>query len=149
MLAYLVGFDIAGAVVCLIFDIFSFGHSDMSAYYALWAVLGILCGIFSYDTCGKIASRKSGPDRMSLDETKQDWTKDNKSGRIGLLVIFTTLAVLVTLSAIFYVLWWQYNVEPSGFVPDSRPLTLTFFVAVLASSIFAHRSLRPSPKKSA
>jgi hypothetical protein len=57
--------------------------------------------------------------------------------------------VLVTLSVPCYLFLWQYNPEPSGYVPDSLPLTLTFFGTVLAGSVFAHKALRPEPKKSA
>ena len=36
---------------------------------------------------------------------------------------------------------------PSVFVPDSEPLTLTFFITILASMVFAHKAMQPEPKK--
>jgi hypothetical protein len=144
ILLYLVAFDIVGALVCLFLDIVSFGDSNTAAYYAIWFVLGVFCGLFSYDMGGTVASPKS-----NADGTNQDWTSREDSGKTGLLVIFTTSMVLVTLSVPCYLFLWQYNPEPSGYVPDSLPLTLTFFGTVLAGSVFAHKALRPEPKKSA
>jgi hypothetical protein len=148
LLLYLVGFDIVGVLVCLFFDILSFGDSDISAYYAVWFVLGVFCGVFSYETGGKIASPKSTAEGAKERGTNQEWTSREDSRRSGLLVILTTSVVLGTLSVLFYLLWWQGSMEPTGFVPDSGPLTLTFFGTILASSIFAHKSLRTAAKKS-
>jgi hypothetical protein len=147
LLLYLVGFDIVGVIVCLFFDILSLGDSDTAVYYALWFVLGVFCGLFSYDTGGSIASPKSSADGTDEQATNQEWTDREDSGKYGLLVILVTLVVLGALSVIFYRLWWQGSMEPTGFAPDSGPLTLTFFGAILASSIFAHKSFRTAPKK--
>jgi hypothetical protein len=148
LLLYLLGFDIVGVIVCLFFDILSLGDSDPSAYYAVWFVLGVFCGFFSYGTVGEIASRKSSVDGASQDGEFLGWTSREDSGRSGLLVILTTSVILGTLSVLFYLFWWQGSMEPTGFVPDSGPLTLTFFGAILASSIFLHKASRTPAKKS-
>ena len=126
--------------MCLFFDIVSFGSfgdSNTAVYYALWFVLGVFCGLFGYYAGGTVASPNP-----NADGTNQDWTSREDSGKTGLLVIFTTAVVLVTLSVLCYRFMWQYNLEPSGYVPDSFPLTLTFFGTVLASSVFEHKVLR-------
>jgi hypothetical protein len=60
-----------------------------------------------------------------------------------------TLVVLVTLSIACYLLMWQSHPESSSFVPDSEPLTLTFFTAVFAGEVFERTALLPEPKKKA
>ena len=148
LLLYLLGFGIVGVIVCLFFDFLSLGDSDLPVYYAVWFVLGVFCGIFSYETGGKIASPKSTVDGANQDGTNQDWTLREDSRRSGLLVILTTSVILGTLSVLFYRLWWQGSMEPTGFVLDSGPQTLTFFGTILASAIFAHKSMRTAAKKS-
>lgn len=149
ILLFLIGFDIVGAIACLLLDIVSFGDSNTAAYYALWLVLGIFCGLFSYDTNGRIACLKSNGDGKTADTAFQDWASREGSGKAGLLVIFMTFVVMAALSALFNALLWDGGGEASGFVPDSRPLTLTYFGAVLATSIFMYRTMRAEPKKSA
>ena len=66
--------------------------------------------------------------------------KPEKAGQAGSLVILTTAAVLATLSFLFYRIGWRNSGADSVYVPDSEPLTATFFVTVLAS-------VRPDPRK--
>lgn len=147
ILLYLIGFDVAGVLACLFFDVASFGDSNTPVYYAVWFVLGVLCGVFSYNSAGRVATGDSHVDMGVTDPTIQDWTGRADSAESGRFVMVTTAVLLLTLSVPFYLLWWRHDMEPTGFVPDSGPLTLTFFGTVLASSIFAHKSLRPEPKK--
>jgi hypothetical protein len=133
----LVVFDIVGVVVCFFFDVMPLRDTSRALSYAVWFVLGVFCGLFGYNGGGSCAS----PD------SEGDWTSHKDADKTGLLVIVTTLAILVTLSFVCYRLMWQYHLESSSFVPDSEPLTLTFFVAVFAAQVFAHTALLPEPKK--
>jgi hypothetical protein len=147
-LLFLIGFDIAGVLICFLLDLFSFddSNSDMLTYSAVWLVLGLLCGLFSYSTAGKIASSRPTAEGTTPTAAFDDWATESDSGKTGLLVILTTFIVLAALAVFFNLLWWGGSMEPSGFVPDSRPLTLTFFGAVLASSVFAHKSMHSTTK---
>jgi hypothetical protein len=138
-LAYLAVFDLIGVAMCFFFDVMApFVRGTSTAlFYAIWLVLGIFCGILSYDTSGSFAS----PD------SKGDWKNRADASKTGLLVILMSSVILAALSISFYLLLWRRQPASSVYVPDSASLTLTFFVAVLASVIFAHRSLGPEPKK--
>src|SRR5580698_8355378 len=139
MVVSLVVFDIAGVVVCFFFDVLPLRDTSTALSYAVWFVLGAFCGLLGYNGGGSCASPNS----------EGDWTSRDDASKTGLLVILTTLVILPTLSIVFYRLMWQYHPESSSFVPDSEPLTLTFFVAVFAAEVFAHRTLLPEPKKNA
>jgi amino acid transporter len=109
-------------------------------YYAMWLSFGVLCGLFSYNTGGKIAAGKpeTGP---AANQTKSmDWTKRKDSHRIGLLVLGIVAVILAALSVLFLVLGWGSGADLSGYVqvPESRPLSITFFASVLAGSLYAH-----------
>jgi hypothetical protein len=134
-LLYLIVFDVVGVAACFFFDVVPLRGTSTALFYTIWAVLGIFCGMLSYNTGGGLASPKS----------TQDWSTREESGKAGLLVILAMSFVLAMLSITFYSLLWRYHPEPSFFVPDSAPPTLTFFVAVLAAAIFAHKSLRSPP----
>ena len=102
-------------------------RADTGVYYALWFVLAVFCGMLSYSTAADIASPQ---------------TPENAS-KAGLLAIFATVVILATVSVGSYLIWWRYGSEDSSFVPDSEPLSVTFFVTVLASTLLAHKTLRP------
>jgi hypothetical protein len=135
----LVVFDIVGVVVCFFFDVMPIRNSSTALSFAIWFVLGAFCGLFGYNAAGSSASPASDG----------DWTDREDARKTGLLAILVTLAVLVTLSIACYQLMWQYHLELSSFVPDSEPLTLTFFAAVFAAEVFEHTALLPEPKKKA
>ncbi len=135
----LVGFDIAGVALCFFFDVMPLRASSTALSYAIWFVLGVFCGLFCYNGGGSCASTGG----------EGDWTSHKDAAKTGLLIIPVTVAVLVTLSVVFYRLMWRYHPESSSFVPDSEPLTLTFFVAVFAAVVFAHTALLPEPEKNA
>jgi hypothetical protein len=137
-LAYLVVADLVGVAVCFFYDaIASERRTSTALFYAIWFVAGVFCGMLSYLTCGNIA----------MPEKTGDFIRWKDEGQTGLLVILTTAVILVALSLLFYKLQWQYPRADSVYVPDSEPLTITFFVTILASVIFAHKTLRPEPKK--
>jgi len=137
MVVSLVVFDIAGVVVCFFFDVMPLRDSSTALSYAIWFVLGAFCGLLGYNGGGSCASPNA----------EGDWTSHKDAAKTGLLVILATLVILVTLGFVCYRLMWQYHPESSSFVPDSEPLTLTFFVAVSAAQVFAHTTLLPEPQK--
>jgi hypothetical protein len=132
----LVVFDIIGVVVCFFFDVMPLRASSTALSYAIWFVLGAFCGLLGYNAGGSSASPAS----------EGDWSSRDDARKTGLLVILATLVILLTLSIVCYRLMWQYHLESSSFVPDSEPLTLTFFVTVFAAVVFAHKTLLPEPK---
>ena len=136
-LLYLVVFDLAGVALCFFFEVAPVRRSSTALLYVIWLVLGVFCGLLSYNTAGKMASPKSD----------MDWSTREDSGKTGILVVLTTSVVLIALSAVFYLLLWQRSPESSFFVPDNASPTLTFFAAVLASAVFAHKALRSVPSK--
>jgi hypothetical protein len=123
-LIYLVVFDLIGVVVCFFFDVASalpLRGNSTALFYAIWFVLGVFCGLLSYNTGTSFVA--------------------------GFLVVMTTAVILTALSISCYVLLWRYDVETSFYVPDNAAPTLTFFVTVLASVVLAHKSLGPEPTK--
>jgi hypothetical protein len=138
-LAVLVASDVVGVAMCFFCEVFlSSRQTSTALYYAIWFVVGVFCGLISYMTSGGLVSP----------ETKGDWTNLADAGKTGILVILTTAAVLTALSILFYRLTWRLpNLADSYYVPDSESLTLTFFVTILASVIFTHKTMRPEPAK--
>jgi hypothetical protein len=136
-LACLVAADLVGVVACFFCDAFlSERRTSGALYYAIWFVLGVFCGLCSYLTCVDIVSP----------EKRGDFRSSGYQVQTGVLVVLTTTVVLLILSILFYRIQWQYSMADSVYVPDSEPLTATFFVTVLASVIFTHKNLRPEPK---
>lgn len=150
-LLYLIVFDILGVLVIFAIEILSIfsDNPNMPVSYAMWFTMGVFCGLFSYNTGGNIAARKPETDPAASRAGFMDWSNREDSGRIGLLVLGITAFVLAALSAVFVFLGLGSGTAPSGYVPDSRPLTITFFVSVFAASLFAHHSFRSAPKQTA
>jgi hypothetical protein len=136
---YLAVFDIAGVVVSFVFEIAGVVWRDISAglFYALWFVLGVFCGFLNYNTAGAFASQKS----------EADWTRRVDASQTGVLVCAISILLLVGLSVLFFSIFWSRGPEGDPYVPDSMPLTLTFFAATAAATFLAHNVLRPSPKQ--
>jgi hypothetical protein len=136
---YLAVFDIAGVVVSFVFDVAGVVSRNISAglFYALWFVLGVFCGLLNYNTAGGIASPKS----------EADWTNRADASQTGWLVCAISLLLLIGFSILFFSIFWSRSAEGDHYVPDSMPLTLTFFSATAAATFLAHNALRPSPKQ--
>jgi hypothetical protein len=133
----LVVFDIVGVVLCAFFDFDPVSGSGTALSYLIWFVMGGLCGLFSYNAGGSVASPKS----------QEDWTSRDDAGKTGLLVVLIMSIVLVTLSIGCYRLIWRYGMDSNSFAPDSAPRTLTFFVTAFAFAVLAHTALLPKLKK--
>jgi hypothetical protein len=60
-LLYLAVFDLIGVIACFFFDVagvlpLGIGATSTLLFYAIWIVLGIFCGLLSYDAGGKVGS---------------------------------------------------------------------------------------------
>lgn len=131
---YLVVFDLVGVAVSFVFEVADIGAAP---FYALWFVLGVFCGLLNYNTAGGRAYPK----------LEGDWTDRDDASKTGLLVCAILLFVLIGLSFLFFSISWRGRVVTDHYVPDSMPLTLTFFAATVAATFLAHNVLRPSPKQ--
>lgn len=141
-LLYLVMFDLIGVGACLVFDVagvlpLQIGATSTALYYTLWMVLGIFCGLLSYDRGGRTGSG-AGPG---------EWTNREGAGRVGVLVVSIECVMMAAVSILCYLFLWRDNMAPSSFVPDNVRLTVAFFVAILAAVVFAHAWLRPNLRK--
>lgn len=134
LLVCLVVFDLVGVAVCLFFDVAPLRESSAALPYAVWLVLGVFCGLFSYSGAGQWIS----PDRT-------DWLNGRHATKTGGFVLLVTSVCLAALCAIFYRLWWSSDVLGESYVPDSAPLTLTFFGALLAAMAFLRQTFKPDP----
>lgn len=139
ILLYLIVFDVAIVAVCFVLDIAPVRHKSALLFYTVWFVAGVFCGFLTYFTGGAILSADSDG----------DWTAGPDADKTGRLVVLCTSAVLVTLSILGYLFLWRGSTDSSYYVPGSAPLTLTFFVPLLASTVLAHRTVRPDPKQRA
>ena len=122
---YVAGFWLIGEIVSFAFEAIwdlSMEGFDAVIYYVLWCVLGVFCGLLSYDGGGKLASPSS----------PGDWTGRKDAGKTGAIVVLTESVLLLALFLSCY-LW----------VSSSRSLILTFFVTVFVSIMFGHFTLRP------
>jgi hypothetical protein len=141
-LLYLVVFDLIGVAACSFFDVASalplkIGATSTLLFYTVWIVLGIFCGLLSYDAGGKLGSA-SGPG---------DWTSREGAGRTGLLVVWIESAILAAGAIVCCLFLWSHDSSSGFFVPDNAGLTLVFFVAIAASVVLAHTQFRPAPEK--
>ncbi len=142
-LMLLVAADVAGAIVITVLDIVSLiGDSPVLAY-AIWLVLGVFCGLFTYSIAGDWASAKT-----TAEAGAADWSSRVGAGWIGLTVMFTSLAVIAALAGLFYWLYWrQGGGDGDRYVPDSAPHSIVFFLAVAASIIASRFIFMPTPPK--
>jgi heme/copper-type cytochrome/quinol oxidase subunit 1 len=138
-IVYLAAFDIAGVVASFVFEVAGVVMRGVSGalFYALWFVLGVFCGLLNYNTAGGLASPKS----------EADWTSRADATQTGLLVCAISTLLLIGLSVFFFSIFWDRRAEGDHYVPDSMPLTLTFFIAAGAATFVAHNFLRPAPKQ--
>jgi hypothetical protein len=124
---YVAGFWLIGEIVSFAFEAIwglSMEGIDAVIYYVLWCVLGVFCGLLSYDWGGKLASPSS----------PGDWTGRKDAGKTGAVVVLTESVLLLALFLSCYLS------ESS-----SRSLILTFLVTVFVSIMFGHFKFRPKP----
>lgn len=130
---YVAVFDLLGVGASFFLDVTPVRGKSGMAFYAIWFVLGAFCGFLHYNqTGGRLAP-----------EGKGDWSSRPETRKTGLQVICGTAVVVAALVAVCYALMWKGGVEGDYFVPDNMPLSLTFFVAMLAAMILAHVAFRP------
>ncbi|MFI5386005.1 MAG: hypothetical protein ACHQ50_07775 [Fimbriimonadales bacterium] len=136
ILLHVIVLDVAGVVASFFFDVAPVRGKSGALFYAIWFVLGVFAGMLSYNTAGKWVTPRSD----------KDWSEQEGAGRTGWLVVGVATVVLAGLSVLFYKTMWQGGAEASYFVPDSEPLTLTYFITILASLVFANTALRPKAR---
>jgi hypothetical protein len=116
-LLYLIVVDVVGVVISFVLDVLftlPLAGASAAAFYALWLVLGIFCGLFSYGGA-----------------------KSHGSARLALAV---SIALVLVLGAGFGVLLWGSGSGGNYFVPDNLPLTLTFFAGNGAGSFLGYQA---------
>jgi hypothetical protein len=126
-LLYMTGFWLIGEIVSFVFEaIFDLSMEGFDAiiYHVLWCVLGVFCGLLSYDAGGKLASPSS----------PGDWTGRKDAGKTGAIVVLTDSVLLLALFVSCY-MW----------VSRSLSLILTFLGTIFVSIMFGHFTLRPKP----
>lgn len=145
-LGYLIVFDIIGVVVSFVLDVLSglpLRSLSGALYYAVWFVLGGFGGLLCYSTAGSMLSQQAA-------ETKpgsEDWDARPDAAKTGRLVLITVALTLVVISVPCYLLQWDGLTASSSYVPDSEPLSITFFVAFLGGAVVAHKALPREAKK--
>ncbi len=135
LLVTFVVFDVVGVVACLVLDIAPLADKSTALVYAIWFVLGVFCGIFSYIHAGGAISDRG-----------QSWYEKENATQTGTFVIAVTGPFLLSLCGIGYAVAWSTNPLGEFFVPDSEPLTLTFFASVLASMLFMRNLFKPASR---
>ena len=132
LLIWLVVCDVVGVAVCFVFDVLPVRGVSAALPYAIWFVLGVFCGLFTYFTAG-----------ARLSASDDQWIERAEATATGTFITLVNGAFLVALCVAFDLLWWRHDVLGEGFVPDSEPLTLTFFGAILASMALIRHTFRP------
>ena len=135
ILAFLVAFDIGAVLVCLVLEILPLEGVSTALFYAVWFVAGVFCALLSYNKVGG----------MLLKPAEGDWSGDPGSGKTGLIIIAITTLILVGFILLFQKLAWKNGSSSDPYVPDSIPLTLTFFITIFLSMVGGHFFLRPKP----
>lgn len=125
--ASLAVFDLVGAILCFFLGIVD--EDSPAMYYTLWFVLAVFCGMLSYITAADMTSPKT----------------PGNAGKPGLLIIFTTIGVVAAVSLGCYLIWWRDGSGDSAYIPDNEPLSITFFVTVIATSLLARHVSPPEP----
>src|SRR5262249_40361185 len=102
------------------------------AYYAVWLVLGIFCGLLNYGTAYRDDAKK-----------------------MGRAVCATVTTLLTALSVLFFLIFWNGGSLGASYLAENITLRVTvflavpggaFFVAVRACTFLAHKAFQPGPK---
>ncbi len=132
-LIFLVVFDIACVIASLVADILPMGGISTALFYAIWFVGGVFCGFLFFDTAGGWISPKS----------KTDWTKEPSAVATGRLICAVSTLLLTGLTVLFFRTLWRGGGTDEHYVPDSIPLTLTFFTAIVGATFVANSIVGP------
>lgn len=127
--------DVAGAIVCTLFDIAPIRAKSAVLPYAIWLVLGIFCGLSAYQGAGAWA----------LADRQGEWTDHPEAFRAGNMIVATGAAILAALLILFRRIYWTAGVAGEYYVPDSAPHSILFALSVLAAMAGAHFLLLPTP----
>lgn len=133
---WLVATDIAGVIVCTLFDIVPLRANSALLPYAIWFVLGIFCGLFAYQGAGAWA----------FADREGEWSDQPGAFRAGNVIVATGAALLGALMLFFRHLYWTAGVAGEYFVPDSAPHSILFALSVLTAMAGAHFLLLPTPQ---
>jgi hypothetical protein len=128
----LIAFDLVGVAACFFFDVVPLRESSAALPYAIWFVLGVFCGLFSYTGAGGwiLASEKN-------------WMDGPRATTTGGFIITVSTVCLAASSVVCYRLWWRGDWLGDSYVPDSGALTLTFFAATLGSMLLLRSTFKP------
>lgn len=121
--------DLVGVAVSFVLDVYPARGKTAVAFWAIWFVLAVFCGLLHYMSAGE---RLSG-------EKSLDWTKRPNAGAIGRTVLAGTTLQICTVAMLGYAVFWRFGSEGSYYVPDNMALSLFFLGTVLAATIFSHQ----------
>lgn len=127
--------DIAGVIVCTLFDIAPIRAKSAVLPYAIWLVLGIFCGMFAYQGAGT----------WSLAGKEGEWTDHPEAFHAGNAIVITSAAILTALLLLFRHIYWNAGVDGEYYVPDSAPHSILFALSVLCAIAGTHFLLLPTP----
>lgn len=136
VLASLAGFVLIGVVGASILDLLYSRRKSALLFYAVWFVAAVFCGVVCYNLSG----------RMVTQGQNKDWTSHPDARKTSLLVIVVTSIIVAALSLLFYHFSWNRGADSDLYVPDSVPLTITYFGTVVAAMILMHRTMASAEK---
>jgi hypothetical protein len=135
-LGFLILFDIIGVIASVVFDILPLRSISEPLFYVVWCVLGALLAFYCYNSAGMAISLKD-----------EQWTEHESGRKAGLMVASIMIVIVGALIPLLNFLMWGHGVEADHYVPDSRPLSLTFFITIIVATIAAHIMAKPSQSK--
>jgi len=132
LLVTLIVFDVVGVIVCFVLDVAPLAEKSTALVYAIWFVLGVFCGLFSYFNAGG-----------AIADGGTYWYRKENATEVGTFVIAVAALLLLAMCGIGYAVAWSTNPLGVMFVPDSEPLSITFFAAILATMLFMRNLFKP------
>lgn len=124
---------IVGTVGSAVLEVFLPRFFSALLPYAIWLVLGIYCGLFSFGGAGAWAAGHASPWTRSdqAPQAEADWTSAPGAKRIGTGVVIVAAIAIIPLAALVH-------------LTSTTGHSLTFFVSVLAGMILGRWSLMPT-----
>jgi hypothetical protein len=142
---WLIIFNIAGVVVSFAVDILVARHKSMLLFYAVWFVLGVFCGMIQYQQSVERLTKEMAdqsveerPEDEIVDEEEVEEEKTRAALRPPRISAAVTAGVILIVISLCYRFAW--GGQGDVFVPDNVGLSLTYFGAVLGSTLFAYKS---------